>query len=116
MRRIFHCPSAGLKGANKRLMRSRRTASLKGFFDLSQVFDGPLRYGASIRFETIPSSPMRQACSNTFEPSYARSSLKRIACVALLVCPLDRLNARIFELRRKMNPDPEASHCDRAAP
>jgi hypothetical protein len=24
---------------------SRRTASLAGFFDLSHVFDGPLRYG-----------------------------------------------------------------------
>jgi hypothetical protein len=24
--------------------------------DFSQTFDGPLRYGASIRFETIPSS------------------------------------------------------------
>jgi hypothetical protein len=29
--------------------RSRRTASLAGFFDLSHVFDGPLRYGASVR-------------------------------------------------------------------
>ena len=31
---------------------SRRTASLAGFFDLSHVFDGPLRYGASVRFDT----------------------------------------------------------------
>ena len=36
---------------------SLRTASLSGFFDLSLVFDGPLRYGASTRFETMPSSP-----------------------------------------------------------
>jgi hypothetical protein len=27
---------------------------------LSHVFDGPLRYGASTRFDTMPSSPMRQ--------------------------------------------------------
>jgi hypothetical protein len=29
--------------------RSRRTASLGGFLDFSQTFDGPLRYGASRR-------------------------------------------------------------------
>jgi hypothetical protein len=33
------------------------------------AFDGPLRYGASVRFETMPSSPMRQTCSNTVGPS-----------------------------------------------
>ena len=57
-----------------------RTASLSGFFDLSHVFDGPLRYGAFIRFDTKPSSPMRQTCLNTFGPSSAICSLKRIAC------------------------------------
>jgi hypothetical protein len=41
--------------------RSRRTASLAGFFDLSHTLDGPLRYDASTRFETMPSSPMRHA-------------------------------------------------------
>jgi hypothetical protein len=46
-------------------LASRRTASHCGFFDLSQVFDGPLRYGESSRFETMPSRPNRQACSNT---------------------------------------------------
>jgi len=40
--------------------RSRRTASLSGFFDLNHVFDGPLLYGASTLFETMPSNPMRQ--------------------------------------------------------
>jgi hypothetical protein len=35
--------------------RSRRTAILSGFFDFSQVLDGPLRYGESSRLETIPS-------------------------------------------------------------
>ena len=32
--------------------RAPGTASLAGFFDLSHVFDGPLRYGASVRFDT----------------------------------------------------------------
>ena len=36
----------------------RRTASLAGFLDFSHVLHGPLRYGASIRFETMPSRPM----------------------------------------------------------
>ena len=48
--------------------------ALAGFFDLSHVFDGPLRYGASVRFETMPSSPMRQTCSNTVGPSPVRCS------------------------------------------
>src|SRR5215203_4869462 len=55
--------------------RSRRTAGLSGFFDFSQVFDGPLRYGASNRFETMPSSPSRQACSKTAGPSWSICSL-----------------------------------------
>ena len=29
--------------------------TMSWFFDLSQVFDGPLRYGESSRFETMPS-------------------------------------------------------------
>src|SRR4051812_28533503 len=37
--------------------RSRRTAALSGFFVLSHDRDGPLRYGASIRSETMPSRP-----------------------------------------------------------
>ena len=57
--------------------RSRRTASLCGFFDLSHVFDRPLRYGASTRFDTMPSSPMRQTCSNTVGPSSVRCSVNR---------------------------------------
>src|SRR5437762_1844092 len=40
--------------------RSRRTASLSGFFDLSHVFDRPLRWGASRRFDTIPSTRGRR--------------------------------------------------------
>src|SRR6476659_8477262 len=45
--------------------RSRRAASHSGFFDLSHVFDGPLRYIESSLFETMPSRPRRHACSNT---------------------------------------------------
>jgi hypothetical protein len=37
--------------------RSRRTASLAGFFDLSQTFDGPPRWGASVRLLTMPLQP-----------------------------------------------------------
>ena len=48
---------------------SRRTASLCGFFDFNHTFDGPLRYGASIHFETMPSSPIIHACWNTDSPS-----------------------------------------------
>ena len=50
-----------------------------GFFDLSHVFDGPLLYGESSRFDAMPSSPNRQACSNTAGPSCARCSLYVIA-------------------------------------
>jgi hypothetical protein len=46
---------------------SHRTASLSGIFDFSHVLQGPLRYGASMRFETMPSRPMRHACANTRE-------------------------------------------------
>jgi hypothetical protein len=52
-------------------------------FYLSHVFDGPVRYGASIRFDTMPSSLMRQTCSNTVAPSCAKCSLKWMACLAL---------------------------------
>ena len=58
---------------------SRRTGSHSGFFDLSQTFDGPLRYGESSRFVTMPSRPKRQACANTAGPSCARCSLNWIA-------------------------------------
>jgi hypothetical protein len=37
-------------------------------FDLSHTFDGALRKGASVRFDTMPSSPIRQTCSNTVGP------------------------------------------------
>ena len=45
------------RSATPLLLAFRRTAALFGFFDLSQVFDGPLRYGASDRFETITLNP-----------------------------------------------------------
>jgi hypothetical protein len=66
-----HAPSATMKEANSRRLARR-------FFDLSHVFDGPMRWGASVRFDTKPSRPMRQTCSNTVGPSPARCSLNRI--------------------------------------
>jgi hypothetical protein len=45
------------RSATPLLLAFRRTAALFGFFDLSQVFDGPLRYGASDRFDTITLNP-----------------------------------------------------------
>src|SRR5260370_42608521 len=48
---------------------SRRTASHAGFLLLSQSGERPLRYGESFRFDTIPSSPILQAYSNTVGPS-----------------------------------------------
>jgi hypothetical protein len=53
--------------------RSRRTASQCGFFDLSRTLDGPDRYGESSRFETMPSRPSRQACSNTAGSRHRRA-------------------------------------------
>jgi len=37
-----------------------RARAGRAFFDLSQAFDDPLRYGESSRFETMPSRPNRQ--------------------------------------------------------
>ena len=45
---------------------------------LSQCSPRPARYGRSMRFDTMPSRPSRQACSNIVGPSCARCSLKRI--------------------------------------
>jgi hypothetical protein len=42
--------------------RARIIAGLSGFFTLSQSRDGPDRYGADSRFDTMPSSPILQAC------------------------------------------------------
>ena len=39
-----------------------RIASLAGFLVLTHVFERPRRYGASVRFDTIPSSPNPQTC------------------------------------------------------
>ena len=44
---------------------SRRTASHAGFLLLSQSGERPLRWVESLRFDTLPSSPILQARANT---------------------------------------------------
>jgi hypothetical protein len=56
--------------------RARIIAGLSGFLTLIQSRDGPERYGAVIRFDTMPSRPMRQACWNTSAPSPSVWSLR----------------------------------------
>jgi hypothetical protein len=75
-------PGANLRGLPQSSSRSRRTASLSGFLDFNQVLQGPLRYGASMRFDTMPSNPKRQACSNTIWPSSSRCSVSWMAPAA----------------------------------
>src|SRR6266480_5501817 len=57
---------------------SRRTASQAGFLLLSQSGERPLRYVESFRFETMPSSPILQACANTVGPSPSMCLLNRM--------------------------------------
>ena len=75
-------------------------APLAGFFILTHVFDGPLRYGASTRFETMPSSPMRQTCSNTVGPSPVRCSLNRMA--RRLALPISLTSRRLRSIQRQI--------------
>lgn len=48
---------------------TRTAAGAFGFLVLSQDLDGPERYGAAIRFETIPSKPSLQTALNISSPS-----------------------------------------------
>jgi hypothetical protein len=58
--------------------RARIIAGLSGFLTLIQSRDGPERYGAFSRFDTMPSKPNLQACRNTKAPSTSVCSLKTI--------------------------------------
>jgi hypothetical protein len=51
--------------------RSLRIAGLPGFFTLIQSRDGPDRYGAVIRFDTMPSRTIWRECGNiaTLKPT-----------------------------------------------
>jgi hypothetical protein len=60
----------------ERPIRNLRAAGLAGFLTLIQHCDRPERYGKSRRFETMPSSPIKQACLKMMAPSPARCSLK----------------------------------------
>jgi hypothetical protein len=64
--------------AHHRPSRAQRTAGCSGFFVLIQHVARPVRYGASIRFETISSRSMRQAAANTVAPSASTCSLMAI--------------------------------------
>jgi len=62
----------------QRPSRKRTIAGLFGFLTLIQSRDGPDRYGAVSRFDTMPSKPSLQACRNTTAPSSSVCSLKTI--------------------------------------
>src|SRR5215468_12384455 len=56
---------------------SRFTAGAAGFFIFSQSGERPERYIESLRFDTMPSSPILQAWAKTVGPSPSICSLKR---------------------------------------
>jgi hypothetical protein len=53
--------------------RARCIAGLSGFLVLIQSPERPDRYGLSSRFDTMPSSPIRRACSNTAAVSLCKA-------------------------------------------
>jgi hypothetical protein len=53
-------------------------AGLSGFLTLIQSREGPDRYGAESRFDTIPSGPVMQACRNINSPLASVCSLSAI--------------------------------------
>jgi hypothetical protein len=71
-------PRAGPDHLFQFSLRSRCTAMLAGLRTLIQNAHRPDRLVPSTRFDTMPSAPSRQACSNTVGPSSATCSLTRI--------------------------------------
>jgi hypothetical protein len=59
---------------------SRVTAGALGFSALTKCSVRPDRYGEPLRLLTMPSRPMRHACSKTSGPSAYRCSLSRTPC------------------------------------
>ena len=53
------------------IFRTRFTASHAGFFIFNQSLERPERYGESLRFETMPSSPILHACWKTSKQAMA---------------------------------------------
>ena len=65
----------------------------------------PLRYGASVRFETMPSKPMLQTCLNTVGPSPVRCSTNWIdRRLALPISFLSRCLRSISGRSRRLSP------------
>src|SRR5215468_10941582 len=62
---------------------SRFTAGAAGFFIFSQSGERPERYIESLRFDTMPSSPILQAWAKTVGPSPSMCSLSRMPGRAL---------------------------------
>ena len=56
---------------------NRVTAGAFGFFAFNQSRERPELYHEPLRFDTIPSRPIRHACSNTSGPSGSGCSLSR---------------------------------------
>src|SRR6202040_772671 len=54
---------------------NRVTAGTLGFLAFTQARERPELYDEPLRFDTIPSRPIRHACSNTSGPSASRCSL-----------------------------------------
>src|ERR1700719_1036274 len=61
---------------------NRVTAGAFGFFAFNQSRERPELYHEPLRFDTIPSRPIRHACSNTSGPSASRCSLSCTPCPA----------------------------------
>src|SRR5262245_26497380 len=55
----------------------RVAAGASGFFTLTQSGDRPERYGASRRFDTMPSRPSAQACRNIGAAAFPPNWLDR---------------------------------------
>src|SRR5262249_6267736 len=72
---LLHCLNPSLEPQSS--SPSRRTAGASEFFILSQSGERPERYIESLRFDTMPSSPILQAWAKTVGPSPSKCSLKR---------------------------------------
>ena len=71
-------PDEFIRAAENPQSRASHTlvmAGLSGFLTLSHVRQRPCRYGASRRFDTMPSNPNRQACANTTLPGASTCSV-----------------------------------------
>jgi hypothetical protein len=90
--------------------RSRRTAALSGFLDLSHVFDGPLGYGASRRGNRL--APSRHSRTNRERAVLFPCCREGAAQIGKVLIPLVRHgNAERHENRQKNKPENAISAC-----